>query len=60
MSSVLGAGADQMLPLPLVQPVICAPPLITGNCPETAFHQMVPALPPPESAAVKVSVLLSR
>lgn len=62
VSRPVGAGADQMLlpVLVLAQPVMWAPPLMTGVCPAAAFHQTVPAVPPPESAAVKVSVLVSR
>ncbi len=62
VSSPVGAGADQMVLLVpvLAQPVMGVPPLMTGVCPAAAFHQMVPAVPPPESAAVKVSVLVSR
>ncbi|MFD4878601.1 hypothetical protein ACFWOB_35275 [Streptomyces sp. NPDC058420] len=60
MSRPVGAGADQIPPLPLVHPLTRTPPLTTGDCPDAAFHQTVPADPPPESAAVKVSVLVSR
>ncbi|MET9907028.1 hypothetical protein ABZZ74_09390 [Streptomyces sp. NPDC006476] len=62
VSRSLGAGADQTLlsALVRVQPVTWTPPLMTGLCPAAAFHQTVPAVPPPESAELKVSVLASR
>src|SRR5690348_6197567 len=62
VSRVAGAVADQMclVASTSLQPVSWTPPLITGNCPGWAFHQIEPAEPVEESAAVRTSGLLSR